>query len=437
MRQKRRRSGVSTGTMATLVVLALVIGGCAFLLPRLLGHVEQRVSPRQVGVALEKSWQAIGDSVLHQPTATPRGSVITAPPLNNTQAQASVPTPAPAQKLTITAAGELSFDRNIQEACTNDAGYAFDFLFEQIKGRLTSDINLATLQNLVLPEGKLTDINMPAAAVSAIASGGFNALSTGFYGALDGGVEGLRSTLSLIEQNGMLPYGTYPSQDQRSRVAAMDVNGLTVAFLSFQGELSSEGKKATSKEEQNYVFAPLTLPAITAEISSARAAGAKIVIVSLCWGREGAAEPTKLQTEMARGIAAAGADIIIGTNPGVLQRVDILNSVRADGSQRQTLCAYSLGSVVNSDRADRSVISSAMLHMNLRYSLETDVLTFESITYSPVYIWRGKVSGSTAYQPVISNAAPPSYMDGDQQDVMSRSLKDVRAVFANSLIQER
>jgi poly-gamma-glutamate capsule biosynthesis protein CapA/YwtB (metallophosphatase superfamily) len=437
MRKRGGRSGVSPGTMATLVILALVAAGCAILLPRLLGHVEQRVSPRQVSVALEKSWQVIGDSVLNQPTATPRDAAVTAPPLLTSETPQTAPTPVPSQKLTITAAGELSFDRNIQEACTNDAGYDFEFLFEQIKSRLTSDVNLATLQNIVLPEEKLTDINMPAAAVAAVASGGFNALCTGFYGALDGGAEGLRGVLSLIEQNGMLPYGTYLSQDQRSRVTAMDVNGLTVAFLSFQGELSAEGKKATTKEEQNYVFAPLTLPAITAEINAARAAGAKIVIVSLCWGREGAAEPTKLQTEMARGIAAAGADIIIGTNPGVLQPVDILNTTRADGSQRQTLCAYSLGSILNSDRADRSVITSAMLHMNLRYSLETDVLTFESITYSPVYIWRGRLSGKTAYQPVISNAAPPSYMDGDQQDVMSRSLRDVRAVFENSLIQER
>ena len=437
MRKRGGRSGVSPGTIATLVVLALVIVGCALLIPRLLGHVEQRVSPQQVSVALEKSWQVIGDSVLNQPMGTPQSAAVTAPPALTTETAQTVPTPVPSQKLTITAAGEISFDRNIQESCTNDAGYDFNFLFEQIKTRLTSDINLATLQNTVLPEEKLTDINMPAACVSAVAAGGFNALCTGFYGALDGGVAGLSSTLSVIEQNGMLPYGTYLSREQRNRVTTMDANGLTVAFLSFQGELSADGKKATTKEEQGYVFAPLTLPAITAEINAARAAGAKIVVVSLCWGREGATEPTKLQTEMARGIAAAGADIIIGTNPGVLQSVDILSTVLDDGSQRQTLCAYSLGSILNSDRADRSVISSALLHIKLKYSLETDVLTFESITYSPVYIWRGKADGKTAYQPVISNDPAPSYIDSDQQDVMGRSLKDVRAVFENSLIEER
>ncbi len=437
MRNRRRRSGVSTGTVAALVMLLLVIGGCALLVPKLLGHVEQRVDPQQVGVALEKSWQALGDSVLNAPTATPETPLSTAPPFSAAQTPPQAPTAEPQQRLTISVAGELSIDRNIQTACTNDAGYDFEFLFEQIKPRLTSDLNLATLMNIVLPGEKLTDINMPAAAVPAIAYGGFNVLSTGFYGALDGGVEGLRNTLTLIEQSGILPYGAYLSAEQRGRVTAMDVQGLTVAFLSFQGELSAEGKRATTKEEQSYVFAPLTLPAITAEISAARAAGAKIVIVSLCWGREGAAEPTKLQTEMARGIANAGADIIIGANPGVLQRAEIIISVRADGSQRQTLCAYSLGSIVNSDRSSRPVLSSAMLHISMLYNLQTDALTFETITYSPVYIWRTTVSGKTVYQPVIANAAPPAGMDEDQQGVMRRSLNDIRAIFANSLIQER
>ena len=74
----------------------------------------------------------------------------------------------PESELSITAAGEISIDRDIQSACTNDSGYDFEFLFEQIKSRLTGDINLATLQNIVVPDEKLTDINMPAAAVGAL-----------------------------------------------------------------------------------------------------------------------------------------------------------------------------------------------------------------------------------------------------------------------------
>ena len=430
MRNRRRRSGVSTGTVVTLIILAMVIVGSLLLFPKLLGHVEQRVSPEQVGVAIENSFSAFSGNVLAQATETRDEAVVTAPPTVSLQPEQTA-TPAPDCKLSITVAGELSFDEKIQAACETEAGYDFDFYFEKIKSRLTSDINLATLMNLVLPGEALSDINMPAAAVTALSNAGFNALSTGFYNALDGGVDGLSATLGLIAQNGILPYGTYLSQEERNSVTTMDVNGVKVAFLSFQSELSSEGKKATTKEEQAYVFAQLTLPVITADIAAAREAGANVVIVSLCWGTQEAAEPTVLQTEMAQGIADAGADIIIGANPGVLQEVDILTSTCEDGTQRQTLCAYSLGSVINSDRSNREVITSAMLHINLKCNLDTCALTFESITYTPVYIWRAN------YQPLIANQDPPADMNESQRDIMGRALEDVRENFANSLIEER
>lgn len=435
MRNRRRRSGVSTGTVATLVLLVLVAGGSALLFPKLLGRVDQRVSPRQVGVALEQSFSAFSDSVLGQPTNTPNLPA-TAPPAI-TPAPQQTETAGPVLRLSITAAGEISFDQNVQYASQTDTGYDFDSCFAQIKAALTGDIRLATLQNIVSPGQPLTDVNMPAAAVTALSRAGFNVISTGFYGALDGGVEGLSSTLTLLRQESILPYGTYPTRDERNRIVIKEYAGVKVAFVSFQAELSTDGKRATTKEEQAYVFAQLTLPVMTAEIAAARSVGAQVVIVSLCWGQQDADMPTKLQKEMAQGIADAGADIILGTNPGVLQPVTILSSKRADGTARQTLCAYSLGSILHSDRRNRAVISSALLHINLRYTSQSGELSFETVTYSPVYIWRGASGSKATFQPVIADQTPPTGMNDDQQAIMGRALTDIRALFANTLIEER
>ena len=436
MRNRRGQSGVSTGTVVTLVILVLVIAGSAMLFPKLLGRVDQRVSPRQVGIALEQSFSAFTNGARNQTATAQPVAQVTAPPAA-TPAPQQAATSMPARRITITAAGEIQFDQKIQNACKTDTGYDFDFYFQQIKTRLTGDIRLGTLQNIVLPGAPLSNVNMPMAAVTALKNAGFSVLSTGFCDALDGGVEGLASTQTLIRENGMLPYGTYTTPEERNRVVTLEVNGVKVAFLSFQAELSFEGKRATTKEEQGYVFAQLTLPVINAEIAAAHTAGAKVVVVSLCWGAEDATAPTKLQTEMAQGIADAGADIILGTRPGVLQPVKILTSTLADGTQHQALCAYSLGSILNSDRRNREVITSALLHISLRYDPQTDALTFETVAYTPVYIWRGADGNQTTYQPVIANAAPPARMNGDQQAIMGRALADVRAIFQNSLIEER
>ncbi len=435
MRNRRKRSGVSTGTVATLCLLVLVAGGSAFLFPKLLGRVDQRVNPRQVGVALEQSFSAFSDSVLGQPTNTP-DLLATAPPTITPDPQQAA-TPGPVLRLSITAAGELSFDKRVQAASQTDTGYDFNSCFTHIQSALTGDIRLGTLQNIVQPGSPLTDVNMPAAAVSALSRAGFNVLSTGFYGALDGGVDGLSATLTLLRQEGILPYGTYPTRDERNRIVIKDYAGVKVAFLSFQAELSSEGKRATSKEEQAYVFAQLTLPVMTAEIAAARSVGAQVVVVSLCWGQKDEGMPTRLQQEMAQGIADAGADIILGTNPGVLQPVTILSSTKADGTKHQTLCAYSLGNLIDSDRRNRPVITSVLLHINLRYTPQIGELSFETVTYSPIYIWRGAKGRQQTFQPVLANQPPPTGMNDDQQAIMGRALTDIRALFENTIIEER
>ena len=184
------------------------------------------------------------------------------------------------------------------------------------------------------------------------------------------------------------------------------------------------------------MIAPLKLPTISADIAAARAAGAQIVVVSLCWGKEGATMPSATQKELAQGIANAGADVILGTHSGALQPVTLLTATRADGSAHQTLCAYSLGNLLLSDRSDRDAISGALLHITMRYNLADDSLVFDTLTFTPTYVWRGKLDGRTSYRVLRSNAEPPEFVDDEQSKVMARCLKLVRDSFENSPVTE-
>lgn len=436
MRKRRRlTSGLSLGTVAALALLGLVIAGCVLLLPKLIGNIDLRVDSQRVGVAIESAFfdRNLTGNTQGNGSVGDRTEVTLPPELPPTEPTA---TPVAEHTITMTAAGVIAIDSQIQKACTSEAGYAFGPLWEHLAGSLNSEINLATLENLVIATEKLTDINMPGDALTAIRESGFNAISSGFYGVLNSGVSGLNATLNAIGQNGMTAYGAYASAESRRHVVTVDLEGVTVALLSFQGELSAAGKKKTTKEEQAFAIAPLTLPTISAEIKAAQAAGAQIVVVSLCWGKEGATTPSTTQRELAQGIANAGADIILGSHSGTLQPIEILNAIRADGSKHETLCAYSLGNLLESDRGDRAGISGALLHMTMRYRLADDHLSFESLTYTPTYVWRGKTDGRTGYRVLRSNAVPPDFVESDQQGVMERSLTLVRGVFADSPVSE-
>ena len=435
-RRGRRTSGVSLGTIVVLTLMGLVIAGCVMLFPKLIGQIELRVDPQKIGVAIDSSIAGWGSQSGQTENNTALATPATAPPMDMSTL-APTATQAVTQHLTLTAGGSIKVDSVIQKACTGDQGYSFGPVFEQLTPFLTSDINLATLENLVVVNEKLTDANMPGDALTALRQCGFTTLCNGFPNVLNNGIAGLDQTQQAIQQNGMTSYGAYTSAERRDHVVTMAVGSTTVAMLSFQGELSAAGKKKSTKEEQSFAIAPLTLPVIEAGITSARAAGAQIVIVSLCWGKAGAGTPSNFQKELAQEIAEAGADLILGTHSGVLQPIELLTSTRSDGSTRQTLCAYSLGNLLESDRSNRDEISSALLHVGMTYDLGTDSLTFDTLEYTPTYVWRGKIDNVNSYAILISNADPPSFVGSDQQNVMERALSLVRKALEGSPVVER
>ena len=434
-RQRRRTSGLSLGTVMALTLTGLVIAGCVLLLPRLIGNIELRVDSAQVGVAIQSVLKEAVARPAGQTAEAPNATPATAPPIG-TATVSPTPTQAPVRTLTLTAAGSISVDTQIQKAATGAEGYAFGPVFAYLLEGFQSQINLATLENLTVVSEKLTDVNMPSDALSAIRQSGVDVLCMGFYGALNSGVQGLSATLDAIRGYGMTPYGVYPTAESRNHVTTLQTPDLTVAFLSFQSELSAAGNKKTTREEQAFVIAPLTLPSIAEQITAARAAGAQVVVVSLCWGKTGASTPTGTQKELAQGIADAGADIILGTHSGVLLPVEMLTGHRANGTLHQTLCAYSLGNLLESDRAERDAISGALLHIRMSYDITADQLAFDSLTYTPTYVWRGKIDGKTSYRVLRSNVEAPDFVDREQQKVMERCLKLVRDALADSPVSE-
>ena len=442
-RRSRRTGGLSFGTIAALTLLGLVAIGCVFLFPRLMGNVQLRIDPQRVGVAIDSSLRSLRNlSAAPAGTvssgAVPNATPATAPPLEAAVSATPQQTASPVQNhtLSLTVGGALKVDNAIQKTCSGSDGYTFGPVFNSLTASWTGNINLATLENLSVPREKLTDINMPSDTLTTLTGSGVQALCLGFPGVLNNGMDGLAATLSAVSLAGMTPYGAYTSLESRNHITTLQVQDTTLAFLSFQNDLSAAGKKAATREEQAYAIAPLTLPAIEADIAAARAAGAQIVVVSLRWGKSGAISPTATQRDLAQSIADAGADILLGTGTGAVQNIELLTAHRKDGSTHTVLCAYSLGNLLASDRSDRENISGVLLHIGLNYNLAADSLQFDSLTYTPTYVWRGKTNGKTFYRIVPSNAPPPSDMSEDQQKVMERCLALIRDRLADSPVQE-
>lgn len=422
-RRRRSRRGVSLGTVVMLLLTIVVLGGFCALLPRLTGVTDVRTNAAELAVAIDQSLSQIAASGVSLVGPTPQASVLPPSSLATATPTPAAPTTPPEQRFTLCAAGSIQINSNVQKALTDDGTYRFEILFDDLEGDLAADLSIATLENNVIGSAKLSDSNIPADMLTPLRATGVNALCLGYYGALNGGISGLVETQQAVSTAGMTPYGVYASQQQRDSLTLMDVNGISVALLSYQNELTSSGKRQTTDEEQAFAIASQQLPVITEEIAKARQAGAKVVVVSLCWGKEGATAPTSTQTELAQGIADAGADIILGTHSGTLQTVEILTAERGDGKYHPVLCAYSLGNLFTYDREKRSTLASILLRSDVVYDPATGCVAFDNLTYTPTYSWRGKEDDITRYRVILNDGQTyPDYVDDTQRGVMERCL---------------
>ena len=428
-RRRRARRRISLGTVVMLLLTIVVLGGFCALLPRLTGVTDVRTNAAELAVAIDQSLSQLAASGVSLVGPTPQASVLPPSELATATPTAAAPTAQPEQRFTLCAAGSIQINSNVQKALTDDGTYRFDILFDDLAGDLVADLSIATLENNVIPSAKLSDSNIPVDVLAPLRATGVNALCLGYYGALNGGVAGLMETQQAVTAAGMTPYGVYASQQERDSLTLMDVNGISVALLSYQNELTSSGKRQTTDEEQAFVIASQQLPVIADDIAKVRKAGAKVVVVSLCWGKEGATAPTSTQTELAQGIADAGADIILGTHSGTLQTVEILTANRGDGRYHPVLCAYSLGNLFTYDREKRSTLASILLRSDVVYDPATDCVAFDNLSYTPTYSWRGKEDGVTRYRTLLNDGKTyPDYVDDTQRGVMERCLTLVNDV---------
>ncbi len=108
------------------------------------------------------------------------------------------------------------------------------------------------------------------------------------------------------------------------------------------------------------------------------------MIVSFHWGQEGAATPKRYQVLTARRAVEAGADLVIGHHPHVLQGIE---------SYRNGLIFYSLGNFAFgslSRNSDRSIIARITLDRGVKEAelIPINVLNHE-VRFQPA-ILKGK-----------------------------------------------
>lgn len=439
--KKSRRHGLSAGTVFMLILTAAVLAGFCLLVPALTGNKDILMDASKLVVAIDTSISKLAtvtdnpvphssaqDQVISLPVSLLATAVPQAEPVNT-----PVPTLPPKQSFTLCASGSVLFNSRVQRELSTGEEASYELLTDQIAEKLHADLSIATIGNTYIDSKKISDLNMPAGMLSPLAASGINVLSLCDADMLNGGLSDLKDTMQSVREYGMNPIGLYSSLQERHEPPMLHLNGINICILSYMEGINSNAKKKLTEEELSFAYAKLDLDAIISDISSARASGADVVILNLSWGKSGATRPTEAQRHLAQQMADAGADIILGTRSGVLQPVQVLSANRGDGNYHPVLCAYSLGNLFDFNRDKRSTLCSILLNTEVIYDHSTGCVSFDNLTYTPTYSWRGKEGRYTRQRILIADPEnTPEFVDKDQNSIMQRCLDLVTEVMKDT-----
>jgi poly-gamma-glutamate synthesis protein (capsule biosynthesis protein) len=254
-----------------------------------------------------------------------------------------------------------------------------DFPFGAVASILQSaDVTVGNLECALGTAGKrarksYTFLGPPDAAAS-LANAGFDVVSLANNHSLDYGPSALNETRGLLSAVGILYAGAGADEAAAHRPAVLAIKGLRLAFLAYVNTPAEGSYRASTwGAKGNKAGVAWANPKrIAADVASARAR-ADVVIVLLHSGRENVQVPDSTQRRVARAAIDAGAALVIGSHPHVLQGVE---------RYRGGVIAYSLGNFVFDGLYSRS--ETAILHVTLGRE------GVRAIDWTPVVLRRGR-----------------------------------------------
>ena len=178
--------------------------------------------------------------------------------------------------------------------------------------------------------------------------------------ALDFGIDALVDTLDTLNNAGIIYSGAGNNLQEAKTTRYVDCNGKNIAILSASRVIPvSEWAAAAAKPGLFTTYDP------TALLEETRAAREKadLVVVYLHWGLEKKEYPERYQRELGHQLIDAGADVVIGSHPHVLQGFEYY---------KDRLIVYSLGNFIFS----QNIASTALFAMNVD---EQNQITYQII----------------------------------------------------------
>jgi poly-gamma-glutamate synthesis protein (capsule biosynthesis protein) len=189
--------------------------------------------------------------------------------------------------------------------------------------------------------------NTPDEMGLAVIDAGFDVALQASNHSMDSGTDGIRHAIRFWKSHAdqILMVGLHDSAEEESQIPIITVNGISIAVLNYTYGLNGY----ELPYEEDYLITLMndgTRDFIRDQVERA-SSQADFVIVCPHWGEENrVGEPTYEQEDWAMLFTEAGADLILGTHPHVIEDIEWITA----NNGNRALCYYSLGNFVSNQQ---------------------------------------------------------------------------------------
>jgi len=315
-------------------------------------------------------------------------------------------------------------------AHVKDDSFDFNGTFSEVKKYLSdADFTIGNFETVLAGKKKRYSgypfFNAPDDFLLAIKEAGFDLLVNANNHAIDKGAKGVERTIKKMDELGINHTGTYLSQRDRDSIRIFNINGIHLAIIAYSystnGILIPKGK--------SYIINLIDYDVIEKDIANARSKKVDIVLVYFHFGDEYQREPNSYQKDVINNTIKAGADIIIGSHPHVVQPVDYFKTSKANLDTG--FVAYSLGNFISNQRW-RYSIAGIMLKIKVSKNILTDSVYLSGVSYLPTWVFKGKTKKGREYIILPSlksyDDSLYSYLSKSDREKMQQAFEDTKYI---------
>jgi poly-gamma-glutamate capsule biosynthesis protein CapA/YwtB (metallophosphatase superfamily) len=234
-------------------------------------------------------------------------------------------------------------------------GAECDYAFRDFSVLREADIAMVNLECPITDRGvrqsKPFTFRMRPECSPAVREAGIDIVNLANNHIYDFGKDGLFDTIEYLDSLGVLHVGAGRTAQEAHRGVVMDIRNVKIGFLGYYG-----GGEAPAARGMNPGVADRNIQAIARDVGRMRRQDSvEYVVVSFHWGVEKAQYPEASQVSFAHAAIDAGANVVIGHHPHVLQGIE---------RYKDGVIVYSLGNFIFGGNS-RSSYTTAVFEIRL------------------------------------------------------------------------